>query len=132
MSDGEFSSVILQLLLLITAAHVFGWLFMRLQQPRVIGEIFAGVLLGPSILGHFAPTISTAIFSTGTGGSRTEYGAILSFLYNLGLLLLLDFRHGQLDGNGGRLIAKVFVSVLLPQITADQRDMHTDHDGCRH
>ena len=34
---------------------------MRLHQPRVIGEIAAGVLLGPSILGKLAPTVSHAV-----------------------------------------------------------------------
>jgi Kef-type K+ transport system membrane component KefB len=102
MNDAEFGSLIGQLLLLITAAHVFGWLLTRLQQPRVIGEIFAGVLLGPSILGHFAPMISAAIFSTAGGGSSTNHDVILSFLYNLGLLLLMFVSGAETKGVFGR------------------------------
>jgi Kef-type K+ transport system membrane component KefB len=89
MTEGEFGSVIGQLFLLVAAAHIFGWLFARLQQPRVIGEIFAGLMLGPSILGHFAPRISTVLFSTPERLPGTAHDVILSFLYNFGLLLLM-------------------------------------------
>jgi Kef-type K+ transport system membrane component KefB len=102
MNDAEFGSLIGQLLLLITAAHLLGWLFTRLQQPRVIGEILAGVLLGPSILGHFAPMISAAIFSTAAGGPSTNHNVILSFLYNLGLLLLMFVSGAETKGVFGR------------------------------
>src|SRR5579871_5672181 len=91
MTSGEFGSLTLQLFLLIAAAHFFGYIFARLRQPRVIGEILAGVLLGPSILARFAPAASAAIFSPNTGAASAgaKHQVILSFLYNLGLLLLM-------------------------------------------
>ncbi|MCO6466209.1 MAG: cation:proton antiporter [Bradyrhizobiaceae bacterium] len=48
------------LLLLIIAARVFGRLMMRFKQPAIVGEMLAGVLLGPSILGlvHASPALS--------------------------------------------------------------------------
>src|SRR5260370_23850948 len=46
--------LILFLFLLLTAAHLLGHLFTRLRQPRVIGEILAGIILGPFVLGKFA------------------------------------------------------------------------------
>lgn len=39
----------------IVVARLFGWLFTRLRQPRVVGEIVAGIALGPSLLGAVAP-----------------------------------------------------------------------------
>src|SRR5260370_36674115 len=89
MSNAEFGSLIFELFLLLTTAHLLGWLFGRMRQPPVVGEILAGVLLGPSILGHLAPAISKAIFASGSGTAPpSDHGTVLSFLSNPGLLLL--------------------------------------------
>src|ERR1700730_8304181 len=50
--------VLLALALVITTARVLGTLFRAAHQPPVIGEILAGILLGPSLLGRFAPAVS--------------------------------------------------------------------------
>ncbi|HKQ61593.1 MAG TPA: cation:proton antiporter [Candidatus Polarisedimenticolaceae bacterium] len=47
--------VLLALLAIIVAARIVGFLFRRLRQPPVIGEVVAGILLGPSLLGRIAP-----------------------------------------------------------------------------
>lgn len=53
----------LQLALIILACRVVGWLGSRfLAQPQVVGEMIAGVVLGPSLLGLFVPDIQSAIF----------------------------------------------------------------------
>jgi Kef-type K+ transport system membrane component KefB len=77
MSSSDFGSLILFLLVLLGLAHVLGDLFTRLRQPRVIGEILAGILLGPSLL-HF---------TAGATSPATKAGSEL--LYNIGLLLLM-------------------------------------------
>jgi len=97
MSTAEFGSLTLLLFLIIASAHLLGYLFQRMRQPKVIGEILAGVLLGPTILGHFAPRVSTAIFS-GSGALGQKYELILSFLYNLGLLLLMFCSGAEVKG----------------------------------
>src|SRR5229473_905333 len=90
MSNADFGSFTLFLFLLLAAARILGHLFERLRQPKVIGEILAGVVLGPSLLGHFAPVISSAILHLQkTSGTSLQYGAVLAFLYNFGLLLLM-------------------------------------------
>ena len=43
--------VLLDLAIIVAAARTVGWLFVRMHQPRVIGEIVAGILLGPTLLG---------------------------------------------------------------------------------
>jgi len=48
MSDDQIGPIVLALLVLLSAAHLLGHLFARLRQPRVIGEIAAGILLGPT------------------------------------------------------------------------------------
>lgn len=91
MSAAEFGSFTLLLFLLISAAQLFGHVFARLGQPRVVGEILAGVMLGPSVLGYFAPALSMAILPVGesAGTVALKYQAVIGFLYNLGLLLLM-------------------------------------------
>lgn len=91
MSAAEFGSLTLLLFLLISAAQLFGYFFVRLHQPRVVGEILAGVVLGPSVLGYVAPDLSSAILPVGetAGAVALKYQAVIGFLYNLGLLLLM-------------------------------------------
>jgi Kef-type K+ transport system membrane component KefB len=88
MSEHEIGSLTVILLLLLGLAHLLGWVFTRLRQPRVIGEILAGVVLGPSLLGHFFPNVFAGLFQVGTplGG---KYQVVTGFIYNLGLLLLM-------------------------------------------
>lgn len=82
MSNSALTSVIFVLLLLVGLAQLLGYLFVRLRQPRVIGEILAGVVLGPALLGRlpFAARLVHAV---------THQGNILDFVYWLGLLLLM-------------------------------------------
>ena len=90
MSTNDFGGLTIFLFLLLAAARLLGYLFTRLRQPKVVGEILAGVLLGPSLLGRFAPTVSAAIFPLHEGSAvSAQYGAVISFLYNFGLLLLM-------------------------------------------
>ena len=82
MSNPDLTSILLLLLLLVGLAQLFGYVFVRLRQPRVVGEIFAGMLLGPALLGRFP------------AASRLTAAAIhqansLNFIYWLGLLLLM-------------------------------------------
>jgi K+:H+ antiporter len=80
MSNSEIGTLIFLLFLLVASAHLLGYLFMRLRQPRVIGEILAGLLLGPSVLGHFSSQVAT---------NAKHYDLVLNFVYWLGLLLLM-------------------------------------------
>lgn len=90
MSNSDFGSIIIFLFLLLAAARVCGYAFTRLRQPKVVGEILAGVLLGPSILGRFAPSLSARIVPVLPGSvAATQSAAVIFFLYNFGLLLLM-------------------------------------------
>jgi Kef-type K+ transport system membrane component KefB len=102
MSSDEFGSLTFLLFLLIATAHLLGYIFTRVRQPRVIGEILAGVLLGPSLLGRIAPAFSA---SFGASADGSHHQVVLGFLYELGLLLLMflsgaETRH--LFGRGDR------------------------------
>lgn len=98
MSNAEFGLITLQLSLLLAAAHLLGLLFTRMKQPRVIGEILAGVLLGPSLLEHVAPRIGAAIFPQMAQGQASASQVVLGFIYNLGLLLLMFVSGAETKG----------------------------------
>jgi Kef-type K+ transport system membrane component KefB len=84
LSEHELTTLFFALTLLLAAAFAFGHLFVLLKMPRVIGEIFGGLLLGPTFFGHFWPQQFEAVFA----GFPTE-GQVLGTIYNLGLLLLM-------------------------------------------
>lgn len=86
MANEEFGSVVLALLLLLLGANLLGQLFGRLRQPKVVGEILAGILLGPTLLGHMAPRTAGMIFGNGSGDPSS---VVLGFMYHLGLLMLM-------------------------------------------
>jgi Kef-type K+ transport system membrane component KefB len=83
-TDAETAHILLALVLLLTAAHGVGFLFVHFRQPRVIGEIVGGLLLGPTVLGALIPHLETLIFPP-HGPTSPTLGAV----YQLGLLLLM-------------------------------------------
>lgn len=52
MSNSAITSILFALLLLVGVAQLLGCIFVRLRQPKVVGEIVAGVVLGPALLGR--------------------------------------------------------------------------------
>lgn len=74
--------LLLQLAVIIIAARLVGWLFQRIRQPIVIGEMVAGILLGPSLLGYLFPAQHAALFP---GDSR----AALAFIAQAGVVLFM-------------------------------------------
>ncbi len=87
MSVNEIGLILSTLVVFLAAVHGLAYLFERLRQPRLIGEIFAGILLGPFVLGHLSPSASAYLFGTGTSG--VSINVVLHFIYWLGLLLLM-------------------------------------------
>jgi len=84
MSAAEFGHFVLTIAALLALVHGLGYLSERLQQPRIVGEILAGILLGPFVLKLLAPAAFGALF-----GFSPSASAALGFLYQLGLILLM-------------------------------------------
>jgi Kef-type K+ transport system membrane component KefB len=83
-SEHDFALLLFQLFTLLSLALGLGELVRRFGHPTVIGEILAGVLLGPSILGAMAPQISAALFH----GPQTQLLGSLAWLGSVFLLLV--------------------------------------------
>lgn len=82
MANSDLTSVLLILLLLVGLAQLLGWVFVKLRQPKVIGEILAGVVLGPALIGRLqsASRLTDAL---------QQHENVIGFVYWLGLLLLM-------------------------------------------
>jgi Kef-type K+ transport system membrane component KefB len=104
---------LLQLIVMIFAARAGNQILRRFGQPGVIGEIVAGLILGPSLFGHFFPGASIFLF-----GAKAS--APITIISQIGLVLLMfqigmDFEFGHLararNRNGTLGIAAASVSV---------------------
>jgi Kef-type K+ transport system membrane component KefB len=83
-SEKDFALLLFQLFALLSLGLALGELFRRARQPAVIGEILAGILLGPSILGILAPDVFSALFP----GPQTQLLGSLAWLGSVFLLLV--------------------------------------------
>jgi len=79
-----------QIVIIILVARLFGWICKKIGQPSVIGEIIAGIALGPSLIGLYFPEFTAAIFPTESLGN-------LQFLSQIGLILFMYVIGMELD-----------------------------------
>src|SRR6476660_898470 len=82
MPENLLLLLFLQICVIVAFSRVVGWVFVRMGQPQVVGEMLAGILLGPSFLGWIAPKLSGGLFPT----SAMTY---LGFLSQLGVVCFL-------------------------------------------
>jgi K+:H+ antiporter len=113
MSTGQSENLLfmtlLQLIVMVGAARFLHTAFRRLGQPGVIGEIVAGLLLGPSLLGHFLPGLSLSLFGQ-------HASTPITIISQIGLILLMfqigmDFEFGHLGTPRNRRAA-IFVTLF--------------------
>ncbi|HEX7585481.1 MAG TPA: cation:proton antiporter, partial [Prolixibacteraceae bacterium] len=103
--------ILAQVVTIIIVSRVFGFIFSKIHQPTVIGEIIAGIALGPSLLGVLFPEFSKALFpenSLGNLSLLSQIGLIL-FMFMVGMELDLKVLHNKVKdavvvSNAGILI----------------------------
>src|SRR5579872_620256 len=98
------SLLLVQLILIVLLARVFGMLFAKMGQPAVIGEMLAGIVLGPSVVGTLFPGASL-----GALRMLSQVGVIL-FMFVVGMEL--DLAH--LRGKAHTAIVVSHVSIIFP------------------
>ncbi len=109
---GNLIILLLQVVVICSVARAVGWIFEKLKQPRVVGEMVAGLLLGASFLGWIAPSVTAFMFHPQSLGS-------LKMLSQLGLMLFMFQVGGELNLKdvlrlGRTVVAISYVGILIP------------------
>jgi len=106
--------LIIQIVSIIAFSRIFGYLFNKIGQPTVIGEIVAGIILGPSFLGLFFPSVSAFIFPP-------DSLITLQFLSQIGLILFMFLVGMELDlkvlkKSAGIAVIVSHASIIIPYL----------------
>jgi Kef-type K+ transport system membrane component KefB len=112
LSDDALGLFLVGLAVLIVLGRFFAMALTRLGQPAVLGEIFAGILLGPSLLGLVAPEVVSTLF-------RAEAMTLLAGVGNAGLVLFVFLVGIEIDRptvrhRFGQVVKIATGSFLLP------------------
>ncbi|MGH3022432.1 MAG: cation:proton antiporter [Gaiellaceae bacterium] len=112
--------VLVDLAIILAAARIVGWAFVRLQQPRVVGEIVAGILIGPTVLGG---SLASGPDEPGTGLVDRLFPfqafeflnliatlALVLFMFLVGLLVEQRF----FAGRGRQIVVLALATTLVP------------------
>jgi len=108
------SMLLLQIISILIVSRVFGYLFAKIGQPTVIGEILAGIVLGPSLLGYFYPQAFHFLFAPNSLGNLyilSQLGLIL-FMFTIGMELNI----GALKDKLGKTYVISHASILIPYL----------------
>lgn len=114
--------LIAQVGVIVLAARLVGRLFRSLGQPQVVGEMAAGIVLGPSLLGWIAPGVSEHLFPPGSLGglaSLSDIGLVL-FMFVVGL----DLDTKALRTNGRVALVCSHASILVPFVLGAALALH--------
>ncbi|HXS20010.1 MAG TPA: cation:proton antiporter [Steroidobacteraceae bacterium] len=100
-----------QIMVLLVVGRLLGELLSRWGQPPVMGQLLAGVVLGPSFLGHFFPAAELALFP-----HAPPQKAMLDAVAQLGVLLLLLLTGMETDLSVMRYSGRAALNVSLAGI----------------
>lgn len=109
--------LILQIFIIMVTASTFKFLFIKIGQPGVLGEIIAGVILGPSVLDYLLPGFSTVLFpknSLDNLNILSQIGLML-FMFVVGMELDMD----KVGRNSSRAVFISFVSSIIPFLSGE-------------
>lgn len=112
----DLFKLVLQLTVILALCRVVGSLFRKFGQPRVVGEMFAGILLGPSLLGWILPGVSAYLFppaSLGFLNALAQIGVVV-FMFLVGL----GINPKELKNHGHAAVLTSHVSITMPFVLA--------------
>lgn len=108
----DLLTLLVQIGVIVMAARMVGWVFRKIHQPQVMGEMVAGILLGPSLLGWISPELSNSLFppeSLGFLSSLSQIG-LLVFMFLIGLEVDLK----SLRGHSRTALVTSQASIIVP------------------
>jgi K+:H+ antiporter len=114
--------VLLALAAILAASRLFGWLAQRMGQPQVIGEVVAGICLGPSLLGRISPGAVDFLFPAFVAqplGVLAQVGVVL-FLFLVGLELDV----GILGKQSHQSVVISHASIIVPFVLGALAALH--------
>jgi len=108
----KLSLLLIQLGAILLVARFVGLLFKRINQPQVVGEMVAGILLGPSFLGWLSPKTMATLFPLESLGYLNAFGqlGLLVFMFLVGLRLDVKL----LKTLGHTAVLTSHVSIVFP------------------
>ncbi|WP_333647325.1 cation:proton antiporter [Candidatus Binatus sp.] len=109
---GDLLHVLLALVVVIATARAMGSIFRSVGQPQVIGEILAGIVLGPSLLGRLAPGAEGYLFPATVGPALNIIAQVGVILYMF--LVGLELDPALLRKRGHTTVAISHASIVAP------------------
>lgn len=104
--------LLMQLIVIVGAARLVGWLFHKISQPSVIGEMVAGILLGPSLLGMVWPETQTYLFPASSMPALRLFSQVGVILYMFLVGIDLDLGHLRRKADAAVLVSHA--SIVVP------------------
>lgn len=104
--------LLFQIITIVLVARIFGWIFRKIGQPSVIGEIIAGIVLGPSLFGLYFPDLKESLFPADSLGNLqllSQVGLIL-FMFVIGMELDLKV----LKNKANEAVVISHASIVIP------------------
>lgn len=108
----HLATLLLQLAVILSTARAVGWLLRRIHQPQVVGEMIAGILLGPSLLGWLFPRFAAFLFppeGLGFLSAVSQVGVVL-FMFLMGL----EVEPELLRGRGRAAVVVSQAGIVVP------------------
>ncbi len=111
-AEDSLSRFFLQLFAVITVSYSVGWVFTRCGQPAVVGEMMAGILLGPSLFGLLAPSAYQFIFAATTLEPLRLLSQVGVCLFMFAVGMEMDW--GELRQKASTAIVVSHASIAVP------------------
>ncbi|MFI5221131.1 MAG: cation:proton antiporter [Bacteroidia bacterium] len=92
MAHNDLINLLLCIGIMLLTGRLFGEFFRKLKMPLVVGELVAGILLGPSFLGKFFPMLDDIVFTT-----KGNVGLVLNGITNISVIMLLFVAGMEVD-----------------------------------
>ena len=108
LNNLELTRLFFAVVLLLVSSLWFGYVFQKYKLPRVIGEIVGGLVLGPTLLGYFAPSAYNWLFT-----AFDSEGKLISLIYWIGLILLMFVSGFEIERSFSKSDKKIIIALLL-------------------